>query len=79
MHTAIAIAAGIGALIAFVIASAPAIHRGARRAYTRAADTLGRYTRLTCPHCPRTIRYRGVETAEDEQLRQRMADHIASH
>ena len=79
MQTVIALTAGVGALIAFVIAGAPAIHRGARRAYTRAADTLGRYTRLTCPHCPLVIRYRGVEAAEGEWLRQHMANHISGH
>lgn len=45
----------------------------------RIADQLGRYTRLTCPHCPQEIRYRGVSPAEDKRHRTRMADHIASH
>lgn len=74
-----AITAAVAGLIAFAIAAAPAISARARRAYTRAADEIGQYTRLTCPHCPLTIRYRGVGAAEDEWLRQRMADHTAAH
>lgn len=79
MNTAIAVTAAVGMLIAFVIASAPTIHRSARRAHTRAVDTPGRYTRLTCPHCPLIIRYRGVEAGEGEQLRRYMSDHIDGH
>lgn len=46
---------------------------------TRLADNLGGYTRLTCPHCPLQLRYRGVSPAEEKRLRAHMADHIASH
>lgn len=45
----------------------------------RLADAIGKYTRLTCPHCPLQIRYRGVTPAEDKRLRAHMSDHIASH
>ena len=47
--------------------------------FSRLADMTGGYTRITCPHCPLTIRFRGVSTAEAKRLRQHMADHIASH
>lgn len=79
MNTVIAITAWIAGIAAFAIAAAPAIRTRTRRAYNQVTDTLGRYTRLTCPHCLLTFRYRGVEATEDEWLRQRMADHTASH
>ncbi len=66
-------------LTAFVLAAAPATVARIRRLGIRAADAMGRYTRLTCPHCTLTFRYRGVDAAEAEWFRQRMADHIASH
>jgi hypothetical protein len=50
-----------------------------RHLLNRITDYIGQYTRLTCPHCPLTIRYRGVTTTEEKQLRAHMADHITSH
>jgi hypothetical protein len=79
MHTAIATLAWIAGLIAFALTAAPAIRARTRRAYNQAADTLGRYTRLACPHCPLIFRYRGVGPAEDRRFRQYMDDHTASH
>lgn len=72
MNDYIAVAGWAAGLIAFAIAAAPALR-------TRITDRLGRYTRLTCPRCPLVIRYRGVDAAEAQQLRQRMADHTATH
>lgn len=46
---------------------------------SRLTDLLGRYTRLTCPHCPLQLRYRGVSPAEEKRLRTHMANHTASH
>jgi hypothetical protein len=66
-------------LTAFVMAAAPATVARIRRLGIRAADAMGRYTRLACPHCTLTFRFRGVESAEEEWFRQRMADHIADH
>lgn len=39
-------------------------------------DSVGGWTRLTCPHCHLVMRWRGVDAAEEAQLRRQMADHI---
>jgi len=79
MQNVIGITAAAAGLTAFALAAAPAIRKRARRAYNQAADEIGRYTRLTCPHCLLTIRYRGVSPTEDSRFRQYMDDHTASH
>ncbi|GGU52735.1 hypothetical protein [Streptomyces violascens] len=43
------------------------------------ADWFLGYTRILCPHCPLSVRFRGVDAAEEKWLRTMMVDHITGH
>lgn len=56
-----------------------AVRTGVVTVFDVISDFFGGYKRLRCPHCPMSMRFRGVSDEEARRLRGQFAEHVAQH